>query len=134
MLLYLDLDGFKLINDRLGHEAGDEVLVTVAERLRSALRDEDTIARLGGDEFGVLVADLKDEHQAAVVADKVLAALTWNLSVEGEELPLSASIGMAIYPDDGEDEASLIRRADQAMYRAKRDGKHTWRTAHYSLG
>lgn len=133
MLLYLDLDGFKLINDRLGHQAGDEVLIAVAERLRAALREEDAIARLGGDEFGVLVADLRNERQAKVVADKVLAALTWQLEVEGGALPLSASIGMAIYPDDGDDEAALIRQADQAMYRAKRDGKHTWRSVSATL-
>jgi diguanylate cyclase (GGDEF)-like protein/PAS domain S-box-containing protein len=133
MVLYLDLDGFKAINDRLGHEAGDEVLVMAARRLQGCLRDEDTVARLGGDEFGVLVADLKNDRHAERVADKVLRALTWRVEMADEELPLSVSIGMAMYPRDGEEEAVLIRKADQAMYRAKREGKHAWRAVPYPV-
>lgn len=120
-VLFLDLDGFKGINDSLGHAAGDEVLQLVSRRLESVIRESDTISRHGGDEFLVLLAAVSQPPDAALIAEKILAAVAEPTQVGGRVLRLSASIGIAIYPDDGEDVASLISAADAAMFRSKRD-------------
>jgi diguanylate cyclase (GGDEF)-like protein/PAS domain S-box-containing protein len=125
-LLYLDLDDFKPINDTSGHEAGDLALRNVAERLRDCVRENDTVARLGGDEFILLVSDAFEETAAVTVAEKVIAELTRPLPIEGCQHLLGCSIGIALYPRDGEDADGLMRHADAAMYGAKRLGKNRY--------
>jgi diguanylate cyclase (GGDEF)-like protein len=119
-VLFLDLDQFKHINDTLGHAVGDEVLQLVARRLESVVRASDTVSRHGGDEFLVLIGEVSKASDAAVIAAKILAVLTAPCQVGEHLLRLSASLGIATYPDDGEDAASLVSRADAAMYRSKR--------------
>ncbi len=125
-LLYLDLDDFKPINDTYGHEAGDLALRTVAERLHDCVRENDTVARLGGDEFILLVSDAFEGAAAVTVAEKVIAELTRPLPIEDCQHLLGCSIGIALYPRDGEDADGLMRHADAAMYGAKRLGKNRY--------
>jgi diguanylate cyclase (GGDEF)-like protein len=126
-LLFCDLDGFKFINDNMGHAAGDKVLQTVSERLLQCVRSEDTVARIGGDEFVVVLAHIESADHTRVVAQKILDALALELCVEGAEIALSGSVGIAVYPFDGESAERLIRNADAAMYRAKEGGKNHFR-------
>jgi diguanylate cyclase (GGDEF)-like protein/PAS domain S-box-containing protein len=126
-LLFVDLDHFKIINDTLGHDAGDLLLKQLSTTLRDCLRPSDLVARLGGDEFVVLARDPAGRHEAAVVARKVLAAVTRPLSLKGQECRVSASIGICIFPDNATDEASLMKGADIAMYDAKREGRNGFR-------
>lgn len=119
-VLFLDVDNFKRINDTLGHRVGDEVLKRVAECLVSSVRDADTVSRHGGDEFLILLTELAYASDAIQIARKVIASLGDSAVVGGHRLQLTASIGISIYPDDGEDPDTLIDRADAAMYRAKR--------------
>jgi diguanylate cyclase (GGDEF)-like protein len=119
-VLFLDLDQFKHINDTLGHGAGDEVLRLVARRIESVVRGSDTVSRHGGDEFLVLVGEVSRVSDAGVIAAKILAVLSAPSRVGDHMLRLSASLGIATYPEDGEDAATLISRADAAMYRSKR--------------
>jgi diguanylate cyclase (GGDEF)-like protein len=121
-LLFLDLDQFKPINDSLGHALGDEVLKTVAQRLSAAVREADTVSRYGGDEFMILLSDVSQPSDAELIAGKLIAAIAEPCRVGGHVLQLSASIGISLYPDDGDDIDLLIRKADNAMYRAKRHG------------
>ncbi|KAA0683983.1 diguanylate cyclase domain-containing protein [Roseomonas genomospecies 6] len=121
-LLFLDLDGFKEVNDTHGHHRGDEVLVTIAQRLSGILRNSDTTARMGGDEFAVLLEGEISPGSARGVAEKIVAAIDHPLP--GLDLSVSASVGVALYPGDGTDADMLLRVADQAMYRAKRLGKN----------
>jgi len=118
-LLFLDLDRFKPINDTLGHAAGDLVLQSVARRLTGCVRETDTVSRLGGDEFAILLSRTAHKHDAATVARTILNALAMPFVVDSHELLLTASIGIALCPDDGEDPETLVRNADAAMYRAK---------------
>jgi diguanylate cyclase (GGDEF)-like protein/PAS domain S-box-containing protein len=118
-LLFVDLNRFKPINDTLGHGVGDVLLQQIGARLRAALRQEDVVARLGGDEFVVALLDIARRDHAAVVAQKLLAAFAAPFVVDGHELRLGASIGISVYPEDGEDTDTLLRQADIAMYRAK---------------
>ena len=127
-VLCLDLDRFKTVNDSLGHSAGDELLCAVAARLRSRLREEDTLGRLGGDEFLVLLEDLDAPEGAALVASDLIGALEPSFVLrDGAEVFMHASIGVSLYPDDGDDHLALIRNADAAMYRAKAEGRNTCR-------
>lgn len=126
-LLFVDLDGFKAVNDDHGHEIGDQVLVAVAERLRDTVRAADTVARLGGDEFIVLLADLDSPQLAGAVAEKLRIALARPLPGVPEAVHLSASIGIAVSPRDGTDPDQLVSRADTAMYRAKHAGRNCYR-------
>jgi diguanylate cyclase (GGDEF)-like protein len=126
-VLFLDLDRFKVINDSLGHSLGDGLLKGVGDRLRSCLREGDTVARLGGDEFTLLLPGTADAVAAARVAGKVLAMLRQPFDLDGQELFLTVSVGVALYPEDGDDAETLVRNADTAMYRAKEDGKDTYR-------
>jgi len=125
-VMFLDLDHFKRINDGLGHTAGDDVLVQVAERLRSCLRGNDTVARLGGDEFIFLVSDVANESDLAALARKILAIVSEALTVSGEEIRLTASLGVGIYPTDGMDADTLVANVDAAMYRAKELGRNNF--------
>ncbi len=119
-LLFLDLDDFKPINDTLGHAVGDEVLKLVAQRLAASIREADTVSRHGGDEFVILLTEVSQPSDASLVAGKVLEALGAQCQVGDHGLNLTASIGISIYPDDGEDADTLMLRADAAMYHAKR--------------
>lgn len=121
-VMMLDLDGFKAINDTAGHAAGDQVLITTAQRLRQSVRAGDTVARLGGDEFLIVLPELSHSREAAVVADKVVAAVRAPLAVDDERLVLGVSVGIAFYPEDGAGLADLLHRADASMYAAKRTG------------
>jgi len=125
-VMFIDLDRFKLINDTLGHEAGDQLLKEVSKRLRAALRCSDVLARLGGDEFVVLLQEIESEETAAVVARKILAAAIEPVSIMGHECQVTASIGICLYPSQAEDERALMRNADIAMYMAKEEGKNTF--------
>jgi diguanylate cyclase (GGDEF)-like protein/PAS domain S-box-containing protein len=118
-MMLLDLDRFKEINDRFGHDAGDRVLVEASDRLKKVLRDVDTVARIGGDEFVVLLPEVADELNAGQVAERIAAAFGTPVAVGEEEIPVSFTIGTALYPDDGQDIDAILRRADQAMYRGK---------------
>jgi diguanylate cyclase (GGDEF)-like protein/PAS domain S-box-containing protein len=126
-LIFIDLDGFKAVNDNLGHEAGDQLLRIVAERIRRSTRRTDAIARIGGDEFTVLIQDLERPDDAAVAAQGILDELTKPCTIGDRDVPVSASVGIAVYPEDGQDGQSLLRHADLAMYRAKQEGKSTYR-------
>ncbi|MCP5236263.1 MAG: EAL domain-containing protein [Zoogloeaceae bacterium] len=121
-LLYLDLDGFKHINDGFGHELGDQVLVVVAQRLKTSVRAEDTLARLGGDEFGILIEDVADPWSVGHVAQKIADAMREPIRCDKREFVLTVSIGISIYPNDGTDVTILVRNADTAMYKAKSAG------------
>jgi diguanylate cyclase (GGDEF)-like protein/PAS domain S-box-containing protein len=121
-LLYLDLDDFKPVNDVHGHAVGDALLREVARRLRASLRESDTVARLGGDEFVVLLEGLRAPGQAEAIAEKLRLALAQSILVDHLVCQISASIGVAVYPADGGNDADLLRHADAAMYRAKRAG------------
>jgi diguanylate cyclase (GGDEF)-like protein len=118
-ILYVDLDRFKEINDRLGHHVGDAVLTEVAKRLTSSIRDSDSVARLGGDEFVVLLEGVQGREDCIATAHKIEQALNTDTNFYGLDLRIAASIGQALYPDDGADEDALIRAADSAMYRIK---------------
>ncbi|MRX07293.1 EAL domain-containing protein [Pseudoduganella sp. FT25W] len=122
-VLFVDIDSFKAINDTLGHDAGDQVLVQFAQRLRQCVREVDTVARQGGDEFIVLLTELRSGADAQQVAEKIMLAIAEPFTVNGELLDVAASIGVAVYPDDDEDIDTLIEKADLAMYAAKQRGK-----------
>jgi diguanylate cyclase (GGDEF)-like protein/PAS domain S-box-containing protein len=120
-VMVMDLDGFKEINDSLGHAAGDDLLVELARRLQSAVRSSDTVARLGGDEFGVLLPDASGPEEVVLAVKRMQAAVEDPIVLQGLSLSLEASIGIALYPDDGTDVETLLRRADGAMYQAKEE-------------
>jgi diguanylate cyclase (GGDEF)-like protein/PAS domain S-box-containing protein len=126
-VLFIDLDSFKSINDTLGHDAGDRVLLEMGTRLTDTVRSGDIVARLGGDEFVVLVQEVSEPEQVAVVARKVLSALVKPMVMQGEECRVTASIGICLFPSEAKDETALMKNADIAMYRAKEDGKNTYR-------
>lgn len=124
-ICYLDLDGFKPVNDQFGHKAGDQLLVEIARRLQGVVRAQDTVARLGGDEFVLLLTDLGSVHETQEVLTRTLEAITLPYLLEcGEIARVSASIGVTHYPDDYHDADTLLRHADQAMYEAKQAGRH----------
>ena len=125
-VLFVDLDHFKTINDSLGHETGDALLKIVADRLVRCVRSTDTIARLSGDEFTLVLQDLKREQDAGHVAQKVLETVCRPATVGNQTIPITASVGIALYPFDATDPDVLIARADRAMYRAKEKGGHCW--------
>ena len=123
-LLFIDLDRFKQVNDTMGHLAGDMLLQQVAERLSGCIRQGDTVARLSGDEFTIILEDVQDSRDVAVVAHKVLRGLTEPFALSGGEAHISSSIGVALYPTDGGDPQTLLKLADAAMYRAKNMGRN----------
>jgi len=126
-VLLLDLDGFKTINDSLGHPVGDRLLQMVGERLRQCVREEDTVSRLGGDEFAVVLSNLELGEDAIEVARKILLCAQEPFTVEGHNALVTTSIGIAVFPDDGDNANDLIRNADAAMYEAKTAGRNTYR-------
>jgi diguanylate cyclase (GGDEF)-like protein len=123
-VMYLDMDRFKIINDSLGHLAGEQLLQMVATRLHGCLRDSDTLARVGGDEFNLLVTEIAGREDAAMIADKVIEKLQQPLLLEGYEVFVSFSIGIALFPGDGQNMDALIKNADMAMYYTKSHGKN----------
>lgn len=123
-VMFIDLDRFKSINDALGHQAGDVLLQEISSRLKNCLRECDVVARLGGDEFIVLVPEAADKLQAAVVARKLIAETLRPVTIYGQECRVTASVGISIYPDDADDEETLMKHADTAMYFAKQEGKN----------
>ncbi len=127
VLMFLDLDHFKDVNDSLGHVVGDELLVQVAERLQTCVRESDSVARLGGDEFTVILSEISDATFAAQIADDIIAAIKEPFQIKGYDVYVGASIGMAVYPADGEDSESLIKSADTAMYQAKESGRGNYK-------
>lgn len=133
-MLYLDLDGFKQINDTLGHDAGDALLTMVATRLLAAVRQEDTVARLSGDEFVIALWKLSHADGLAQLASKVLLALSQPYHIKGHEVNITASIGASIYPTNGEEAETLMKSADMALYEAKRNGKNDYRIAQQAAG
>ncbi|MBI2212346.1 MAG: EAL domain-containing protein [Acidobacteria bacterium] len=125
-VLFLDLDRFKVVNDTLGHNAGDQLLQQVAERLRECVRESDTIARIGGDEFILLIPMLGETEDAPRLAQKLLASIHQSFEIDGRELFTTTSIGVSVYPEDGTDAGTLIRNADTAMYQAKEKGRNNY--------
>jgi diguanylate cyclase (GGDEF)-like protein len=123
-LLFLDLDGFKHINDSLGHSTGDKLLNSVSLRLVDCVRGSDTVSRLGGDEFVVLLAEVNEPADAAISARRLLQVVGDTHLIDGHELQVSVSIGISVYPEDGQDAETLIKAADAAMYRVKDTGRH----------
>ena len=125
-LMFLDLDRFKYINDTLGHNVGDELLKTIAVRLKDCVRAEDTVARLGGDEFTVVMTEVLHAEDAGLIADKVVKTIGKPVTVDGETITTSVSVGISIFPDDAADSVELLKAADTAMYHAKTRGKNNF--------
>ncbi|OQX50306.1 MAG: hypothetical protein B5M46_00760 [Epsilonproteobacteria bacterium 4484_20] len=125
-LFFIDLDNFKQINDSLGHQIGDKVLIVVSERLKAKIRKEDTLARLGGDEFTIIMENLKEIQQVSIFAQKILDVLTQPMHIEGHTLYISCSIGVSFYPQDTENSDDLVKYADTAMYKAKEEGRNNF--------
>jgi len=123
-LLFVDLDGFKAVNDTMGHDAGDAVLKAVAERLSYSVREVDTVARIGGDEFIVVLEELHNKEDAAMIAEKIITEIDKPINIRGAKAEIGASIGIALYPENGENEEELLKAADRAMYRVKHAGKN----------
>ena len=126
-LLFIDLDRFKIINDSLGHDAGDALLMATAERLRESVGRSDIVARLGGDEFVVILEHSATRGEIENIADKLLRAISEPLELDGHECHATASIGVAMFPEHGSDVHTLTKNADMAMYLAKEDGKNNFR-------
>jgi diguanylate cyclase (GGDEF)-like protein/PAS domain S-box-containing protein len=125
-VIYIDLDRFKPVNDNFGHQVGDQLLVAVAERLSSMVREIDTVSRFGGDEFAVLVSEVSGKEEVSILAEKILRALEMPFLVAEHALSVSASLGVAMYPDNGCEMNEIMDNADAAMYLAKRSGKITY--------
>jgi diguanylate cyclase (GGDEF)-like protein len=125
-ILAIDLDRFKPVNDNYGHIVGDKLLQVLAKRLALGIRGEDIVARMGGDEFILIVNAITNPEDAAKVAEKVQTLMSQVVEIDGHEIVQSASIGIAIYPDDGEDPEILMRNADKALYFSKRKGRNNY--------
>ena len=126
-VLFLDLDRFKDVNDSLGHLIGDQLLKMVGERLKSCVRQVDTVARFGGDEFTIILPEISNDHDAGVVSEKILERLSNPFHLDDQELYIGASIGITIFPNDADDEITLLRNADMSMFKAKEEGRNTYR-------
>ncbi len=125
-LLFLDLDQFKRINDSQGHDAGDQLLIEVARKLKECIRESDTVSRIGGDEFTVLLTDIDSTHGVHHIAEKILHSLSMPIFINNQEIINTASIGITLSPSDGDDEITLMRNADLAMYQAKANGRNNF--------
>jgi diguanylate cyclase (GGDEF)-like protein/PAS domain S-box-containing protein len=125
-VMFVDLDGFKLINDTHGHECGDIVLKTTADRIRAEIRETDTVARIGGDEFLIILSNMSNMHVTQRVAGKLIEQISKVILHGSQEIEITASIGIAIYPDDGTTPEEIIQQADKAMYMVKRSGKNNF--------
>ncbi len=125
-VLFLDVDHFKVVNDTMGHDAGDIMLQIISERLRMLVRSTDLVARLGGDEFVVVITDVKQVESVAIIANKILESILKMILIKGRELFTSTSIGISVYPNDGYDAETLMQNADMALYRAKEEGRNNY--------
>ena len=125
-VLFLDLDRFKDVNDSLGHLVGDQLLKMVGERLKSCVRQVDTVARFGGDEFTIILPEISHDHDAAIVSEKILQRLSSPFTLDGHDLYIGASIGITIFPNDADDEITLLRNSDMSMFKAKEEGRNTY--------
>ena len=132
-VVYLDIDGFKDVNDSLGHDAGDKLLVCIAQRLKGQLRNTDTIARWGGDEFTIVLNNLEHPEWAGAMAQKFIALINEPIDLHGREIQVGGSAGIAIYPEDGETQEALTTHADIAMYQAKHNGKNQFQFFHAEM-
>jgi diguanylate cyclase (GGDEF)-like protein len=126
-LLFIDLDGFKAVNDTLGHDAGDQLLIEVASRLQTGVRDSDTVARLGGDEFTIIFSMINSITDAGLGAQKIIENLSAPFYIKDQDTKIGASIGVSVYPENGDDVELLLKKSDSAMYLAKKEGKNTYR-------
>jgi diguanylate cyclase (GGDEF)-like protein len=133
-VMFIDLDGFKQINDTLGHLAGDELLRTVAQRLKECVRESDVVCRHGGDEFIIVLSNLKDRADAIMVAEKVLESLAYPIEIESQQVSVTPSIGISLYPIHSEETEHLIKLADIAMYHSKKNGKNMFNFFHADMG
>jgi diguanylate cyclase (GGDEF)-like protein len=125
-LIFMDLDGFKEVNDTLGHDAGDNLLKVIAIRLQECLRKSDTIARLGGDEFTVLLCNLTSSRDVERVAEKIIEVTSKPVILNGQQIQVTSSLGVTIFPTANDDVSTLLRKSDSAMYIAKKTGKNKW--------
>jgi two-component system cell cycle response regulator len=132
-VMFLDLDGLKQINDALGHSVGDALLKAVAERLTDGVREVDTVARLGGDEFVIVLWNISHVEDAATVAEKLIESVSKPIPIDGDDVRVTTSVGIAIHPAHGGDAETLMSRADKALYDAKRSGKNAYRIAGHAL-
>jgi diguanylate cyclase (GGDEF)-like protein len=123
-VLFIDLDGFKDINDTYGHDVGDELLIEVATRLKGCVRESDTVVRFGGDEFVLLLTGLHNQNEAGYVADKVLKLIQQPIQLPNVSVNIGCSIGIAMYPEDGDSNNELLKIADSLMYKVKGEGKN----------
>jgi diguanylate cyclase (GGDEF)-like protein len=126
-VMFLDLDRFKAVNDTLGHEIGDDLLRVVAQKLQAQVRQSDTVSRLGGDEFVILVDNPANDDEVAYIAGRVLTVINEPMEFRGKVAQVGTSIGIAMFPRDGNTPVELIKRADAAMYAAKDSGRNTYR-------
>jgi diguanylate cyclase (GGDEF)-like protein/PAS domain S-box-containing protein len=126
-VLFLDLDGFKKVNDTLGHDAGDSLLRKVSKRLKKSIRDSDSVARVGGDEFIFVLNEIGSDDNAAIAANKIIATLSKSFELKGQQCNVGGSIGISIYPEAAQDPKTLVKQADDAMYLAKQSGKNTYK-------
>ena len=126
-VMFLDLDGFKQINDNLGHDAGDQFLKESSTRLREMVRGEDFVGRIGGDEFVVVLAEIKTHDDSAKVAEKILNQFSLPFVYENEKMNVGTSIGISHFPEDGDNSEILLRKADKALYQVKNTGKHGYK-------
>lgn len=126
-LVLIDLDRFKDVNDRLGHDVGDALLVAAAKRLQELTADDGSVARLGGDEFAVLISDASDNQRVADFCQRIIDNIAAQLDVDGTQISATSSVGVAVYPQDGSGQESLYKAADKALYAAKTGGRNTWR-------
>ncbi|MCJ8006634.1 putative bifunctional diguanylate cyclase/phosphodiesterase [Lederbergia wuyishanensis] len=132
-LLFLDLDRFKQINDSLGHEAGDKLLIHVAGRLQELIKNKDVIARIGGDEFVIILSNIKHQREAVHIAKKIIESLTKSFIIDGQEVYITTSIGISFYPNDGDSSEILLKKADKAMYMSKLNGRNQYEIYHEGI-
>jgi diguanylate cyclase (GGDEF)-like protein len=125
-VFYLDLDGLKKVNDSLGHEAGDEVLCAVSQRLKNVIRKSDTVARIGGDEYAIIVDQIKSEKEAEIAVKKIISSFAKSIQLSTGSVDVGVSIGISLYPVDSNKADELIRLADNSMYISKNKGKNTY--------
>ena len=123
-VMFIDLDGFKAVNDTLGHDAGDYVLQQVAQRMLSCVRKTDTVARIGGDEFLIIATEINAPENVALIAEKVIKQVSQPVIFNGQQAVVGASIGIALFPDHDKNMDQLIKQADEAMYRVKKAGRN----------
>ena len=126
-IMFIDLDGFKSVNDNLGHNIGDLLLIEVGNRLKKCVRESDTVARMGGDEFTLILAKINTMHDAEIVARKIQDLIGQPFTINNHSIYISCSIGISIFPDHSDNEEVLIKKADNAMYQAKTQGKNAYK-------